>query len=77
MGKDDYRAEAIAVSIFEYDEEKHMKNEREEGREELARMLKSLMDAGETEALERALSDRGYRESLYHEYMHGDSDKKK
>ena len=71
------RAEAIAVSIFEYDEEKHMKNEREEGREELARMLKSLMDAGETEALERALSDRGYRESLYHEYMHGDSDKKK
>ena len=76
MGKDDYRAEAIAVSIFEY-EEKHMKNEREEGREELARMLKSLMDAGETEALERALSDRGYRESLYHEYMHGDSDKKK
>ena len=79
------RAEAIAVSIFEYDEEKHMKNEREEGREagreegreELARMLKSLMDAGETEALERALSDRGYRESLYHEDMHGDSDKKK
>ncbi len=65
------------MSIFEYDEEKHMKNEREEGREELARMLKSLMDAGETEALERALSDRGYRESLYHEYMHGDSDKKK
>ncbi len=27
------RAEVIAVSIFEYDEEKHMKNEREEWRE--------------------------------------------
>lgn len=25
------RAEAIAVSIFEYDEEKHMRSEREEG----------------------------------------------
>ncbi|MDE6687980.1 MAG: hypothetical protein K2K17_11760, partial [Lachnospiraceae bacterium] len=25
------RAEAIAVSIFEYDEEKHLRNEREEG----------------------------------------------
>lgn len=27
------RAEAIAVSIFEYDEEKHMKSERKEWRE--------------------------------------------
>lgn len=66
------RAEAIAMSIFEYDEEKHMKNEREEGREEgreeLAKVLKRLMDAGETEALERALSDREYREELYQEY---------
>lgn len=66
------RAEAIAMSIFEYDEEKHMKNEREEGREEgreeLAKVLKRLMDAGETEALERALSDREYREELYKEY---------
>lgn len=66
------RAEAIAMSIFEYDEEKHMKNEREEGREEgreeLAKVLKRLMDAGETEALGRALSDREYREELYQEY---------
>lgn len=66
------RAEAIAMSIFEYDEEKHMKNEREEGREEgreeLAKVLKRLMDAGETEALKRALSDREYREELYQEY---------
>lgn len=66
------RAEAIAMSIFEYDEEKHMKNEREEGREEgreeLAKVLKRLMDVGETEALERALSDREYREELYQEY---------
>lgn len=70
------RAEAIAMSIFEYDEEKHMKSEREEwreigrkeGRRDLARILKCLMDAGKTEELERALSDSEYREQLYQEY---------
>lgn len=87
------------MSIFEYDEEKHMKSERKEwreigyreGREEglaagreaghaegikigsdtLARLLKSLMDAGETEKLQRALSDSSYREQLYQEYFSG------
>ncbi len=87
------RAEAIAVSIFEYDEEKHMKSERKEwreigfqegrvsGREEglaegiktgsdtLAQLLKSLMDAGKTKDVERALSDSVYREQLYREYF--------
>ncbi|MDE6893400.1 MAG: hypothetical protein K2P50_16545 [Lachnospiraceae bacterium] len=65
------RAEAIAVSIFEYDEEKHMKSEREEGREEgeyrLARLLKKLMDGGKINELQCALSDREYREKLYRE----------
>lgn len=71
----------IAVSIFEYDEEKHMKSEREEwreiGREEglktgldnLSQLLKSLMDTGKTEELQRALSDSTYREQLYWEYF--------
>ena len=63
------RAEVIAVSIFEYDEEKHMKSEREEERDDLALMLKSLMDAGKTEELKRALSDKEYREQLYREYF--------
>lgn len=79
------RAEVIAVSIFEYDEEKHMKSEREEWREigrkegrkegvktgvdNLSRLLKSLMDAGETDKLQRALSDNVYREQLYQEYF--------
>ncbi|MDE7285001.1 MAG: hypothetical protein K2N85_15670 [Lachnospiraceae bacterium] len=74
------RAEAIAMSIFEYDEEKHIQSEREEwreigreegrteGRDALALMLKSLMDAGKTEELQRALSDSKYREQLYREY---------
>lgn len=66
------RAEAIAVSIFEYNEEKHMKSEREEwreiGREDLAQILKSLMDAGKTEDLKRALSDKEYRKQLCRKY---------
>ena len=71
------RAEAIAVSIFEYDEEKHMKSERKEwreiGREEGIDagfdILKTLIDGGKTEELERALSDQAYREQLCREYF--------
>ena len=70
------RAEAIAMSIFEYDEEKHMQSEREEWREigrkeghtDLARILKELMDANKTEELKRALTDLEYREQLCREY---------
>ena len=79
------RAEAIAVSIFEYDEEKHMKSERkewreigreegiivgrEEGRDNLAGLLQSLTDAGKTEEVQRVLADKDYREQLYREYF--------
>lgn len=75
------RAEAITVSIFEYDEEKHMQCEREEWRE-IGRaeglneglkagldILKALMDTGKTEEIQRALSDKDYREQLYREYL--------
>lgn len=74
------RAEAIAVSIFEYDEEKHMKSEREEwreigrkeghraGRDALTQILRSLIEAGETEELQRVLSDSAYQEQLCQEY---------
>ncbi|MCM1135363.1 MAG: hypothetical protein NC400_07275, partial [Clostridium sp.] len=72
-------AEAIAVSIFEYDEEKHMKSEREEwrnigrkegyreGQDKLAELLQKLMDSGRMEEMKRALSDSEYRENLYRE----------
>ena len=71
------RAEAIAVSIFEYDEEKHMKCERKEwreiGREEGLNagldILKTLIDSGKTEEVQRALSDKDYREQLYRKYF--------
>ncbi len=79
------RAEAIAVSIFEYDEEKHMRSERKEwreigyreGREEgietgsdnLAKLLQSLTEAGKTEEVTRVLNDRDYRKQLCREYL--------
>ena len=66
------RAEAIAMSIFEYDEEKHMKNEREEGREEgenrAVKLMQKLIEDGRDENLKRVLIDREYREQLYQEY---------
>ena len=76
------------MSIFEYDEEKHMKSEREEwreigrqegfregheeghkeGRNDLARILKNLMDSGKDDVIKRALFDQEYLEQLYREY---------
>ena len=46
------RAEAIAVSIFEYDEEKHIRSERKEWRE-----------IGHAEGLEEGLA-KGHKEGL-------------
>ena len=67
------RAEAIKVSIYEYDEELHFRTLREEGREEglelgenrLAELLQTLMDAGRNEDMRRAISDPEYRKQLY------------
>lgn len=71
------RAEAIAVSIFEYDEEKHIKSEREiayqkgnevgreEGEMRLLELMQILTNAGRTEDLNRIIIDQKYREHLY------------
>lgn len=69
------------MSIFEYDEEKHMKSERAEwreigyregheaGSENLTRLLKSLMDDGKSEEVNRVLTDSDYRQKLLQEYF--------
>lgn len=68
------------MSIFEYNEEKHMKSEREEwhkiglkegmkeGEERLSRLIQALLHAGRTEDMQLALSNPEYREKLYREY---------
>ena len=85
------RAEAIEMSIFEYNEEEYLRSEREvwrnegvkqgieqgikqgkrlgreEGEERLSRLLQILKEAGRSDDLERAISDRVYRELLYQE----------
>ena len=49
------RAEAIEMSIFEYDEEKHMRQVREEGEqmaeERMSRLIEKLMKEGRREEL--------------------------
>ena len=70
------RAEAIEMSIFEYDEEKHLTNEREiwkqagilEGESRLTKLLQLMMQGGKKDHIERALADTDYREKLYKEY---------
>ena len=65
------RAEAIAVSIFEYNEEQHLKLGKEEGRMEgearFAKLLQTLIDEGRNDDIHRAISDQAYREQLYRE----------
>ena len=77
------QSEAKHMSIYEYDEEKHMKQLREEGRiegleeslekgeQKMSRMLKlveRLLQDNRSEDLLRAAEDSAYRETLYQEY---------
>lgn len=63
------------MSIFEYDEEKHMRQVREEGREEgeqmaeerMSRLIEKLLQEGRREELERAAKDTSYRRKLLEE----------
>lgn len=71
-----HRAEAIEVSIFEYDEEKHMRSERElaynnglqDGEQRLIKLQQLLLNSGRNDDLTRAINDKAYREQLYKEY---------
>lgn len=60
------------MSIFEYDEEKHIRNEREiareEGEDRAVKLMQKLIEDGRDENLKRVLVDREYREQLYQEY---------
>ncbi len=70
------RAEAMKVSIYEYDEEKTMRQMREEGRQEgreegemsFVVLTKKLLEDSRQEDLLRAADNREFREKLYREY---------
>lgn len=77
------RAEAIEMCIFEFDEERFLKSEREcafqegrlEGKKEsirqgealLTKLIQLLIDTGKSAEIPRIISDREYRERLYQE----------
>lgn len=75
-----HRLEAKKMSIYEYDEEKHMRQEREASKEEgikegkiqgedkAFKLSKILLDAGRVEDLKRALGDKEFCEKLYKEF---------
>lgn len=73
------RAEAKKVSIYEYDEEKHMRQEREASREEglaegkrraenTLKLVKILMDAGRMEDLKKVTEDSEFCEKMFEEF---------
>ena len=63
----------MAVSIYEYDEELHMKTEREiwynTGVEQCNQLTAILIDLGRLDDLKRATQDRAYQEQLMHELL--------
>ena len=70
------RTEAKNVSIFEYDEEKHMRQVKEEGREEgeaytlerVNHLNRLLARQNRTEDIVRAASDKEWQEKLFKEF---------
>ena len=70
------RTEAKNVSIFEYDEEKHMRQTKEEGREEgrkegearVNHLIRLLARQNRTEDIVRAASDQEWQEKLFKEF---------
>ena len=62
------RAEAISMSIFEYDEELLKKTEYNYGRETGMKLIDTLLKAGKTEDISKAMEDSAYCDKLLHEY---------
>ena len=62
------RAEAISVSIFEFDEEKFKKAEREQERISLRLLIQKMVEAGETNLLAN-LADETFMEQMYEKYQ--------
>ncbi len=66
------RSEAKSVSIYEYDEARHMRQTREEGREEerlrINSMIQKLVAQNRVEDIIKAASDPKYQEQLLNEF---------
>lgn len=62
------RAEVIQMSLFEYDEEAHMRSLRRQGEEDVSELYSKLLADGRLDDLRRSTEDRAYRRQLMVEY---------
>ncbi|MBR5127896.1 MAG: hypothetical protein IKU69_05660 [Roseburia sp.] len=71
-----HREEVFSMLLTEYDEQAHIENEKEiayeegvkEGESRLSKLIQLLVKEKRTEEIEKATSDKEYREKLYKEY---------
>ena len=57
------------MSIYEYDEEKQRKFDKEEGEERFANLTILLAKANRSDDILRAAQDKDFRENLYKEFQ--------
>lgn len=70
------RAEVLRMCLFEYDQEKHLQQERDDSKEEgrreemdrVNRLVELLLSQGRQEDLKRSVTDREYQEKLMKEF---------
>ena len=63
-----YRNEAKKMSIYEYDEEKQRRWDKDEGENRFATLVSALIESGKSEDVLKAAKDMEYRKKLYKEY---------
>lgn len=71
------KAEVLDVGIFEYNEEKHLEQERSEaekrgielGEERLGRLISCLMEEGKSDEISVIIADKEKREAYYRKYQ--------
>lgn len=62
------RSEAKKMSIYEYDEERQRRFDREEGEDRLAELLNILLKTNDHISMQKVLTDKKYRNELYIKY---------
>ena len=63
-----YRGEARKMSIYEYDEERQRRWDKDEGENRFATLVSALIESGKSEDVLKAAKDMEYRKKLYKEY---------
>lgn len=62
------KAEAKAMSIYEYDEEKHMRQTREEGEQRLLRLISCMSASGEAEQIPELSTNEHFLKEMLKKY---------